>query len=526
MASNGSIGPLTRFERSVHGAIERVIALASPERAVKRQFERKIFEFGYDAANPGRARTTRASGLFNAASENLTNQRDRIKMMWETRDLVQNYSFIKSILLKEAMYVCGKIQYQANTGDPQIDSLIEAYWQQWCENCDITGRHVFRQLIQLCHVAMRRDGDFGFILAAQGPELKLQCVEADRIGNPYQAGMAEENYFGGIKVNDFGQIVSYRIFTRNIHGQYSDPAEVPPDSFVHYFDPLRSDQYRGITAFDTAIPHARDLYELLQMEKLAVKWASSQTGIITKQDPSLPDWKTGDGTTNRGTPLEVVEAGKLHRLLPGESVVPFPAANRPSPTFQGFIMALVREMANGLNLPYSFVWDMSVLGGATARLETAQTQRAFQRHQNLLIEQVLNRIKNAVLTRAIAFKLIPPVATYKLGKWQFPAHITADVGYQTQADLAMLTSGLKTRSDIYGEMGLDFEDQSRVLAREIQFYQRLAGETGVPIELLTQTLPNASLLLAQMQQAQAASAQGQVIPPPPSPNISESETAP
>lgn len=504
---------LTRLEQSVHTAIERVVAFASPRAAIRRQYERKIFELGYDAANPGRARAIKASGLFNAASENLQNNRDRVKMMWEVRDLVQNYSFVKSILLKESMYVVGKIAYQANTGNPMIDSAIEDYWNSWCENCDITGRHVFRQLIQLLHIAMRRDGDGGFILVAQGPELKLQFVEGDRIGNPNQAGTAEQNYFGGIKVNELGQIVYYRIFTRNIHGQYSDPTEVPPDSFVHYFDPLRSDQYRGITAFDTSIPHARDLYDLLQMEKMAVKWASSQTGIITKQDPSMPDWKTGDATSSRGTPVEAIEAGKLHRLLPGESVTSFPAPNRPSATFNGFITTLVREMANGLNLPYSFVWDISILGGATARLETAQTQRAFQRSQNLLIEQVLNKIKNAVLTRAIAFKLLPPIPTYKLGKWQFPAHITADVGYQTQADLQLLSSGLKTRSDIYGEMGLDFEDQSRILAREIQFYQRLAGETGVPIELLTQTLPNASMLLAQMGMAMAASATGTVIPP-------------
>lgn len=516
---------ITNLERSVHTAIERVISFASPSAAARRQYERQIYEFGYDAANPGRARQSKGSGLFNAASENLQNNRDRVKMMWEVRDLVQNYSFIKSILLKEAMYVCGKIQYQSNTGDPAIDSLIESYWQNWCLTCDITGRHVFRQLMQLGHQAMRRDGDFGFILVAQGPDLKLQCVEADRIGNPNQAGTAEQNYFGGVKVNELGQIVSYRIFTRNIHGQYSDPTEVPPDSFVHYFDPLRSDQYRGVTAFDTTIPHARDLYEILQMEKLAVKWASSQAGVITKQDPSMPDWKQGDATTTRGTPAEQIEAGKLLRLRPGEQVTPFPAANRPSPSFQGFVQALVREMANGLGLPYSFVWDISVLGGATARLETAQTQRAFQRFQNLMIEQVLNRIKNAVLTRAVAFKIIPPVPTYKEGKWQFPAHITADVGYQTQADLAMLAQGLKTRSDIYGEMGLDFEDQSRILAREIQFYQRLSAETGVPIELITQGLPNATMMLSQMQMAMAATGKG-VAAPATIPNISESDTAP
>lgn len=517
---------ISNFESSVHTAIERVIALASPRGAFRRQYERKIFEFGYDAANPGRARSIKGTSLFNASSENLQNNRDRVKMMWEVRDLVQNYSFIKSILLKEAMYVCGKIQYQSNTGNAEVDTIIEDYLQNWFENCDITGRHVFRQLIQLLHIGMRRDGDSGFILVTQGPELKLQAVEGDRIGNPNQAGTAEQNYFGGVKVNDLGQIVYYRVFTRNIHGQYSDPTEVPPDSFIHYFDPLRFDQYRGVTAFDTCIPHARDLYDLLQMEKMAVKWQSSNTGIITKQDPTMPDWKTGDPTTDKNTPIEAVEAGKLLRLLPGESVTPFPGSSRPSPTFMGFVATLVREMANGLNLPYSFVWDMSVLGGATARLETAQTQRAFQRHQNLLIEQVLNRIKNAVLTRAMAFKLIPPIPTYRRGKWQFPAHITADVGYQTQADMALQAAGLKTRSDIYGEMGLDFEDQTRIIAREVQFYQKLAGETGVPIELITQALPNASMMLAQMQQAIAASTQGKVAPPPLPPNQNDSESAP
>jgi hypothetical protein len=51
-----------------------------------------------------------------------------------------------------------------------------------------------------------------------------------------------------------------------------------------------------------------------------------------------------------------------------------------------------------------------------------------------------------------------------------------------------------------------------VLAREIQYYQRIAAETGVPIELLTQTLPNASMMLAQMQQAQMATSQGKKAP--------------
>jgi lambda family phage portal protein len=483
---------------------EKAIGFISPEYALKRAHYKDLLEFSYDAANPGRTGKSLPSITTNSSSESLSNQRDRIKLMSEARNLVQNYSFFKSILNKESMYVCGQVKYQAGTGDPYTDNVYEQYWNAWTKKCDITGRHSFRQLVQLAHMSMRRDGDFAFLLVNVKDQLKLQSIEADRIGHPHEASKPKENYISGVKLDDYGAPVSYKVFRRSIHGQYTNGTDIPSKVFIHYFDPLRADQYRGVTAFETAIPHARDLYELLAMEKQAVKWAASHAGVITKTDQGPDKWASKVSRDTENKKLEKVDPGKIVRLQPGESITPFQTMNRPSPTFNGFVATLVREMANGLNLPYAFVWDMTQFGGVTARLEVEQARRAFDKHQQNLIERVLDPIKNAVIRRAIARGELPMTPNkpnaYKNGRWQFGSYITADLGNEVNANISLIQNGLKTHQACYGELGLDFEEEATKIAKEVQFLNGLAAQYGIPIELINNRLQNGTQMISQYQQ--------------------------
>lgn len=491
--------------------LDKGIAFVAPKFALERKYYRDQFNFSYDAANQGRMSASVGGTASLSAPESLSNQRDRIQMMWESRKLTNNYSFFKSILLKEAMYVCGSIRFQSQTGDPSVDRAYEQYFREWENNCDLTMRYPFRHLVQLAHMGMRRDGDHAFAMVTQGKELRLQSIESDRIGNPHEGGKHEDNYIGGITINNLGQPVSYRVFRRTLHGQYVDPRDVPKSNIVHYIDPLRADQYRGVTAFETAIPHAKDLYELLQSEKLAVKFAASHAGVIRKRDHGPNTWKSS-GAAKPGDPkdlpLEKVTPGKLLRLNPEDDVSLFDTSRRPSPTFNGFIQTLVREMANGLNLPFAFVWDMSEFGGATARLEVQAAQRAFQRHQQLLTEQVLNPIKNAVIGRAIAYRDLPAHPNYQKGRWQFNSQITADLGHEVQANLSLMEAGLKTRESIYGEMGQDFEEETEKLAKETIFLEELSQRYGLPMGALVKSMQGTSDMISQFREMQDAERRG------------------
>jgi lambda family phage portal protein len=484
---------------------ERALAKVFPRFALERYRSRCAVELSWDAANPGRRRQI-GSRSHNSSPESSTNQQDRKKLMWEARSLASNFSFVKSVLLKEQIYVCGHMAYQARTGDPEIDRIYETYWKEWCERCDFSGRHNFRQMMQLGHIGMRRDGDYGWILVPAGDEWRLQGIEADRIGNPDETIDFSGRYISGITINDFGQPVSYRIFRCTVYNTYEFEREQPAGAFIHYFDPMRTDQYRGITAFDTTIPHARDLYELLEFEKMAVKWGSSHAGIV-KRAPSSQraEWGGGDSPkTSQGTRLEKTEAGKLEYLEPGEDITMFPTTSRPSPTFNGFVDTLIREASNGLGWPYAFLWDMSSFGGVSARLEIAAAQRVINRLQKLLEEQALTRIKDEVFSRAIAFGRLPAHPNYRQGKWQFGPQLTADARYEVQSDIALIGQGLLAASTVVGEMGSDYEETLETIAREVAHARDVAEKYDIPLELLMPArYAQPSQLLADMEAANA-----------------------
>lgn len=470
---------------------DKIVASISPEAGVRRLVARqKLTYFQYEGAQNTRAR---GNPPILQATESQRNQYDRIKLMRNAQDLEDNVGFVKSILLKMSTYVCGELRYQARTGDPKIDEQYEDYLENWFKICDITGRHTFRELVRLALISTIRDGDMGFIIVRQdGQPLRVQCVEADRIGEALSPQMLP-NYFGGITVDQNGRPLSYRVFQRTETGSYINPKEIPADSFVHVFDPKRLDQYRGITAFHAAINTLRDIKEILENEKMGVKWATSQAGVITSAtggDESGYDFdETGTDPNGNAIRTQTTENGALTILSPGEDFKAF-SYDRPSPSFQGFLKTLYREVALSLDLPYGFVYDMSELGGPTARLESAQAQRTFRRWETILEDKAIDRLKNLALADGIQRGEIPATKAWMKGKWMFPAHPTIDVGRESKANLDENRQGAKSLADIYSEQGKDSEEELRQIAKEQKLIKDLAVEFGITPQDISLKTPN------------------------------------
>ena len=86
--------------------------------------------------------------------------------------------------------------------------------------------------------------------ASGTPTLKIQPIEADRMGNVCNPAETNEgNKIGGILVGEMGEPLAYEIYKRGrLNVQYTKEMEVPAQQFIHLVDPTRVDQYRGITA--------------------------------------------------------------------------------------------------------------------------------------------------------------------------------------------------------------------------------------------------------------------------------------
>lgn len=477
--------------------LDRTIGFFSPEAELRRMVARQKMEyFRYEGAQISRARGS-ASRLEHSESSYLST--DRIQLIREIQDLMQNFPLVKSILLKMVAYVFGSLDYQARTGDRETNKLYEDYLRTWFANADVTGRHTFRELCSLALMSTVGDGDCGFIYVKSGKTIQLQGIESVRIGNPYEISDSDPFYINGIFLNTAGRPTRYRIYEVSRQGVWGEHQDVGASNFCHIFSPFRMDQYRGVTAFHASIATMRDIHEILKAEKQAVKFAACQTAIARTSSGAAEFgenyFNTDSQDANSNTiRLEAIEGGRINYVGDADDLKIF-ESNRPSPSFQGFLQLLYRDVALSLGLPYGFVYDLATLGGPTARLDSAQAQRVFQSWQKVMEDKFLNRTKNLVLAKAIDARELPwpkNKNNWSKGMWQFPAHPTIDVGRESAAGINENKAGLMSKAKWFGEQGLDYESEAEQIEREakdtIERAQRISEETGVEFETVMNLL--------------------------------------
>jgi hypothetical protein len=177
---------------------------------------------------------------------------------------------------------------------------------------------------------------------------------------------------------------------------------------------------------------------------------------------------------------------------------------RPSTAFTGFIAHLMHELSIAVGIPKGVLFGTQDYAGPSVRAEFAAADRVFARHQGVLVDKVLDPIKNAVILDAIARGEIPappvragetPVQTLKRatrGEWRFPPKLTIDVGRESAANMNENRQGAKSLQEIAAEQGTDAFTRLEQIAAEASYVGELAKRYGIPetaIRMVTQQLP-------------------------------------
>ncbi len=469
--------------------IDKAVAFLNPQGAVNRMIARqKLVNFSYDAVKYTRERKGPSS---LSGAEDYRSNYDRVELMKRARDLAENVGLVRSILMKFASHTAANISYQARTENPEVNTEVEAYWADWWDKCDISTRHTGSTLMQVAMMSMLRDGDFLFVLVRdKDGNLKIQGIEADRVGDPFKV-YTSLDLIGGIHIDrDTGAPSAYDIYNRSIGDFYTYQATIPASQAFHLFDPLRIDQYRGVSAFHTAINDCTDIYDIVNFEKMAARVASSQSAVVRRNNNNASDLSTltNDENVNGDTiKLEAIESGKISYLEPGEDIVFPDGPSRPSGAFAEFHKILLRNICLGLGIPYSFAVDPSAMSGPTARLEMQQAGRTFRRYQKLLDDKVLRPIKNIVIADGVARGLIENNVGSRTtrGIFNFGANVSIDLGRESASAISEFKTGLRTAADIYAERGQDFESAMRQRAIEAKLIKDLAQKYGVAPETIS-----------------------------------------
>lgn len=485
---------------------ERALEVVAPGAALRRMQARvEAALFSYNAAQTNRLY---APMQYGQPSESSQTVRERVVMMWEARNLVENCAEIKEISRKFGNYLT-PTEYSPSTGDRDYNRIVSEYFHDWCKTADATGRNSFRKLVQVAAENRPVDGDCGFVIRRIGEGLKLQLIPATRIGNPNDQGLNSENYFEGVIVDEFGVPTAYRIYRVTREGVYFGAEDVPAGNFCHYFDPFRVDQYRGVTDFHAAIQTARMLHEILQAEKAGVRFASQQAALVFTDRGTANARNLFTPTPSATLPNgqqpknELSEVGMIKYLGQADRVETMPA--RPSTAFTGFVEHLMHELAIAVGIPQGVLFGTQNYKGPSVRAEFAAADRVFARHQGVLTDKVLDPIKNAVLLDAIARGELPapatkdgetPVQALKRatrGEWRFPPKLSIDVGRDSAANLNENRQGAKSLQEIAAEQGTDAFTRLEQIAAEAAYVGELAEKYGIPetsIRLVTNSLPS------------------------------------
>jgi capsid protein len=480
--------------------LDRAIAWASPKAAWSRMQHRQALTlFGFDGARVGRERKPAPT---NQNPNDSRIEQDRIKLMWEARNLQDNFPVVSCLNRKYAQYVAPN-SYQAQTGDEELNDKIEAYLnEEFFPNCDFYGRFHFFELCQFAISGTKVDGDHGWAIVRDGAEdgmkdeekvklpIKFCAVEGDLLGNALSANPKPDNV-GGVKLDKSGRPFEYEIYKRPPgEARYVLDRTVLATDFIHFLDPLRVVGYRGIS----------------HLARMMLKKHASISAFIKNSQGAIPGAGELDpfvmtGDDGRSMTAQNMLIGSTIYGNQGEELQTV-ESHMPSGENQYLIDLLIKFVAMCYNLPVSFAVDAVKLGGVSMRLESQQALAEFIRARFVFCRR-FDRAKNIGILDGLAkgrFGKVDPQTAMK-GRWGYVAHPTPDIANEARATTMLLDANVEDPLAVIESSG---QDPQTVVTNKARFakMKKEAAEAN-DVTVAEAFAPATSSGVADIQKAKA-----------------------
>lgn len=454
----------------------------------KSLLQKGLTRFGYDAVESS---TRRRAPIMASYSEDDTLDANKRKRLVSTmRDIPRNFSLAGWGIRKHLDYV-STFNFQSRTGDVNFDKRLESLLKWWSlpENCDVAGRHSFKQMMRLLEEARTVDGDNLVVRYADG---RIQCIESDRVRNPNgSTNMVHPDsklrIIQGVEVDAQGRAVRYAISKRNANSSAMEPErwiDAGNARLLGYYD--RFDQVRGISRLAPAINSFQDLYESTTYA-LAKAKVSQLFGLVTYRDApfSLGQLDNPDGEGDADGYNVKFGGGPYHLDLEDGDRAEILESKTPGTEFQAFCMQVTASALKALDIPMSF-YDESFTNYSGARQALLQYEQSVQAKRGDLVG-VLNWITQWKLAQWVGAGLIPlPKGVQRVSDipWEWiPAGISwIDPLKEAKADETTIGTVTNSRQNICKTHGFDFFEIADQQAQEEKYMRDIGLEGTLEIE--------------------------------------------
>ena len=461
--------------------LDKVISYFSPHAGLQRQLVREHLEQrAYEGAAVGRNRwLPRRAG----ASANTDHALDARMLRVRARSLVQNVPYVTRALngLVSNTIGTGIMPRSLAKNAAKVDML----WDEWAKVCDAdASRHNFASFVAAAYRASKQDGEVLIRLRPRRAEdglpvpLQLQLLEIDFLDTSKTGTNNGNTIISGIEYGPLGNVVAYWLFDQHPGEQFAlgksntSSRPVPADKIIHYYNPDRPGQGRGISFLAPVIQRIRD-FQTYEDAELARKNLEARLSVLA----------TGDSNNSLLGAAERTAEGKARAVqnnsmgsLRGGEIVRLPSdvnltvvEPKAAPGYVDYCKQTLHMIAAGLNVTYEMMTgDYSEVNFSSARMARLEFQRSVEAEQWLhIIPRLCALIRSAWYDAAELAGMLPDgqdrTEDWSTPKWSYvnPAQdVAADVN-EIAGGLSSISEKLRIRGykpdQVFRELKTDFE---------------------------------------------------------------------
>ncbi len=249
--------------------------------------------------------------------------------------------------------------------------LVQAEFSLWADStaCDHTDTNTFYEMQGIVLRSVLESGDC-FTLLPQGQRsamqpyaLRLQIIEADRVGNPNGA-MDTAQDAAGVRMAPSGAVQAYHVYARHPGAGYTARGSLYEGQWIqrtgpsgrkrilHHYRKRRPEQPRGVPYLAPIVDLIKQMGRYTEAEVTAAVLTAYLTVFIETPTGNAAPVFSGEpaGSSAAGQPEVGLGMGAVVGLAPGEkaSVV---NPMRPNPNFGPFLENVITQIAMALGLP-------------------------------------------------------------------------------------------------------------------------------------------------------------------------------
>jgi hypothetical protein len=389
----------------------------------------------------------------------------RYELSKHARYLYKNSPLLRGVIERLVTLTIGSGFHPVfKSSNPAWNKRAKQLWRKKSRNVHLGARASMTQYQRCVARARFVDGE-GFTIKTSEDAItfedRVQGVEADRVTGvlkPTTSGYQID----GFNLNSQGTVVGYNI--RGVTQEY------PAEHVIQHFTPTRLGQYRGETILASAINTARDVDDILALEKECVKDASSKKDVIktasgtldAESFRSLRYGMTGEAPLVFNLPVEPNTKDDYYRtqfgaqpvvLKKGDEYTPY-KPDRPGSAWQGFMEFLSMTICLSTTLPPTVFIPIST-GGTDIRRDLDIAQRVVDPWQMDIaceMDEIVDYLLQSEVNDGELKKDLPE--DWMNRAWHFPQKINVDRN-QAQQDRDDVARGLMSREEFHGRYGDD-----------------------------------------------------------------------